>query len=131
MLCFIGRSLLVLFFSYTFMNKILIFNSFLLNIAKTGIFGKQAVYFVAISALLMEGLSILLLVFSKRWGYYSSLTMMMLFTLYICWLFGLHRYEVCGCGGIMNGLSFSTHFMINLFTLTLIVVLIKLDKYEF
>ena len=36
------------------------------------------------------------------------------FTLYISMLRYLGKYEICGCGGILNGLSYATHLIINI-----------------
>lgn len=58
--------LILLFFSYTLMNKVLIYDSFLLNISKTGLFSSSQVYILSVLAILLEALSIGLLLFKKR-----------------------------------------------------------------
>lgn len=116
------------FFSYTLMNKVLIYDSFLLNIAKTGIFSHYQVYIVSVIAILLEAVSILLLCLKKYYGLVLSLSMMSLFTLYIIVLYAMGRYEVCGCGGIMNGLDFKSHLFVNILLICIIVYLLKDER---
>lgn len=118
---------ILLFFSYTLMNKILIYDSFLLNISKTGLFSSSQVYVLSVLAISLETLSIGLLFFKKRVGLLFSVGMMSVFTLYTIVLYLLGRYEVCGCGGIMNGLSFESHLLVNLTLLLVMVYLLKED----
>ena len=59
---------------------------------------------VAYSGLALEACSLLLLIVWERVGVYLSLVMMSFFTTYISVLYLLGRYEVCGCGGVLNGL---------------------------
>lgn len=118
---------ILLFFSYTLMNKVLIYDSFLLNISKTGLFSSSQVYVLSVLAISLEALSIGLLLFKKRVGLLFSVGMMSVFTLYTIALYLLGRYEVCGCGGIMNGLSFESHLLVNLTLLLVMVYLLKED----
>lgn len=124
----IGYWALIVFFSYTFMNKLLLLDSFLLNIAKTGLFSQNQVYAVAIIGLILECLAIVIMVFKKRAGLIFTFVMMLLFSIYIFILQALGRYEVCGCGGFMNGLDFNVHFLINISIICLIFFLIQTDK---
>lgn len=112
-------SILIVFLSYTFMNKVLIFDSFIINIARTGMFSGWHVYAIAIVALIMELSSILLLVFTKKIGYAFTSFMLMVFSCYIIILYSTNRYESCGCGGIMNGLPFLPHLIINILLISL------------
>lgn len=122
--------LIIIFFSYTFMNKALMFDSFLLNIAKTGLFNDFLIHVLALTGLIMEFISIILLALNKKWGILVSLGMMSLFTIYIICLYLLGRYEVCGCGGIMNGLNFWSHLLINSFLIILLYYLWNSNRYE-
>ena len=117
--------ILIIFISYTFMNKTLIFDDFLINIAKAGLFSNWMVYIVAYTAVCFESVAILLLIFKKKMGLYFTLIMLASFTLYILLLFMLDRYEVCGCGGILNGMSFNHHFTINILLIFITFYLIK------
>ena len=109
-----GVLLIMGFFAYTLVNKLLQFDAFKLNLARTGIFDVQMVDLVAYFAVVMEAASIILLVFFRKWGLRFTLLMMVAFTLYILYLVTTGHYEVCGCGGVLNGLKFRWHLLINL-----------------
>lgn len=112
------------FFAYTLVNKALDLTGFQLNIAKTGIFAGELVVWVSYLALALEGISIVLLLVKEQWGGLFSLCMMLAFTAYIVVLQGLGRYEICGCGGILNGLPFAVHLAINLGLLAVLAFLL-------
>lgn len=105
---------LILFLSYVFVNKFLDINAFTSNIAKTGIFPEFINELLSYSVLLIEVIAIIILLFNKKTGLYYCLIMFLLFTFYITILNYTDRYEVCGCGGILNGLSFNIHLLINI-----------------
>lgn len=123
-------SVIIVFFSYTLVNKIINIESFMLNIAKTGVFHIKIIDFVAYLVLFIETLSIVLLIFKEKLGILLSLSMMIFFTVYIILLQLLGRYEVCGCGGILNGLSFSFHLLINLMVIILLLLCYSYGKNE-
>ncbi|WP_407648366.1 MauE/DoxX family redox-associated membrane protein [Chryseobacterium formosus] len=105
---------LIIFFSYTLTNKLLAIKSFQTNIFKTGIFNFQQAVYLSYFVLLLELSIVILLIFKKKTGLLFSFIMMLIFTSYIIFLFANGRYEICGCGGILNGLSFKYHLIINL-----------------
>lgn len=116
---------IIAFFSYTLINKAINVTAFTLNIAKTGIIPAKLVDFVAFSVLLVELLCIILMLFKEKRGIQLSLLMMVMFTVYILILYTGGRYEVCGCGGILNGLHFFPHFLINVLIIILLIILLK------
>ena len=103
----------IIFFTYTLINKIFNLSSFLLNIAKTGLFRGIFVDIVAYSAISAELISVALLIIRENVGIIFSLCMMLTFSFYILYLYMFDLYEVCGCGGILNGLPFIWHIIIN------------------
>lgn len=118
---------IIAFFAYTMVNKALDMDAFMMNIAKTGVFKGVIVDIVAYGAIMAELMSILLLIFSEVKGVLFALLLMTAFTIYIIMLYTLGRYEVCGCGGVLNGLAFHWHLIINV---VIIVVLVNLLYYE-
>lgn len=118
--------LILLFFSYTLMNKVLIYDSFLLNISKTGLLVRLRSIFVRISDF-VGSFVYRVTPFQKKVGLLFSVGMMLVFSLYTIALYLLGRYEVCGCGGIMNGLSVESHLLVNLTLLLVMVYLLKED----
>ncbi len=119
---------IIVFFSYTFISKAININPFLLNIAKTGVFPMQMVDVIAYLALLAELSCIVLLVFKERSGIIASLLMMSAFTCYITLLYLLNRYEICGCGGILNGLPFHFHLLTNISIIVILTILLFTRK---
>lgn len=116
--------MLIGFFTYTLINKALDVRAFQFNIAKTGLFNEKMVDVAAYAALTVEAVSILLLVIKEHLGLLWVLLMMLSFTSYIIFLFLTDRYEICGCGGILNGLAFKWHLLINVVLLIVIGYLI-------
>ncbi len=57
---------------------------------------------------------VVLLIIYKKIGLLIFSFTMALFTLYISYLKFKGFYEVCGCGGILNGLEYKYHLFINL-----------------
>ena len=50
----------------------------------------------------------------KQLGLLFFAITIIIFTIYISFLKHKGFYEVCGCGGILNGLKFQYHFIINI-----------------
>lgn len=109
----LGLALILMFLTYTSFSKMTNMQSFLLNIAKTGVFSGIFVDIVAYSAIAAEVLNIILIVIKERLGLLFCLGMMLAFSLYILYLYVYGLYEICGCGGILNGLAFHWHILIN------------------
>lgn len=113
---YINRSLLFVilaFLGYTMVSKVMFLDSFSLNIVKTGLFQGVWVDIVAFYALFSEIICIALLLYKPKVGAVVSIFVMLSFSIYIICLKALDRYVICGCGGILNGLSFHWHIMIN------------------
>ncbi|SOU86487.1 MauE/DoxX family redox-associated membrane protein [Tenacibaculum dicentrarchi] len=106
-------SLIILFLSYVLANKVNDITSFQTNILKTGLFESKTTIYISYGIILTESIVLLFLVFKKKIGLLLFFIMILMFTLYILFLFYTNRYEICGCGGILNGLSFKYHFLIN------------------
>lgn len=114
----------ICFLAYTFANKVLNLESFKLNIAKTGVFEGFFVDVVAYFALTAELCSIMALIVKERIGLLITFSVLIIFTAYTVMLYLSGRYEVCGCGGILNGLPFFWHLFINIVLILVVVYLI-------
>lgn len=113
--------LFILFIGYTLASKLLDLESFQVNLAKTGLFSTGEVVAISVFALVVELVSVVVLVTRERLGVYLSILMMLSFTAYIVMLKLFGRYEVCGCGGILNGMSFYSHLLVNIVILILLL----------
>lgn len=105
---------LILFISYTAMNKMISLESFQVNLLKTGVFDSEYIKLLSYSIISLELTVLLVLIFNSRIGGILLMAMLTTFTIYISLLRVFGRYEVCGCGGILNGLQFKYHFLINI-----------------
>ncbi len=117
--------MIIAFFTYTLSHKLLDIQSFTLNLYKTGLFSTEYIDSVVYFISTIEVLSIILLIFNERIGLLYSIGMMSVFTIYITGLNLLERYEVCGCGGVLNGLPFIYHFIINCIVIIVLVFVFR------
>ncbi|REC50447.1 hypothetical protein DRF62_19165 [Chryseobacterium piscium] len=128
---FIIYSFLLLFLSYVFANKALDISAFQSNIFKTGLYSVSITKILSYFVLLVESIGIILLIVNKKAGLLYTLIMLIIFTIYISFLNFTSRYEVCGCGGVLNGLSYMAHFIINICLIILsFISLIYYNKFS-
>lgn len=105
---------LIVFIAYTASNKFFNIEAFQLNIAKTGMFSNETIYYLSYAVVAVEITVLGMLIFFKNIGLNALFVMIFIFTIYISYLFLQGKYEVCGCGGVLNGLSFYNHLSINI-----------------
>lgn len=105
-----GISLLLL---YTGVEKLLAFDSFLIKIAKSELFPNYTVSAVAVSVILLEIVSSILLFFLpfKRLTLIFSLIIFVFFLLYNIMLYWIGANYDCACSKIFESLSFSQHLV--------------------
>lgn len=105
---------LIFFFCYTAANKLVNIESFQTNLIKTTMFNKEIAVIFSKCVIFLEIIIIITLLLNKRIGLIVFCFTMLIFTLYISFLRYKGLYEVCGCGGVLNGLKYEYHFLINL-----------------
>jgi hypothetical protein len=105
---------LITFFCYTTSNKIVYLTSFKTNLIKTTLFSRELADVFSVSIIFMEVLIILILIFYKKLGLLLFCFTILIFTVYISYLRHKGLYEVCGCGGLLNGLKYQYHLAINI-----------------
>lgn len=116
---------IIVFLSYTTFNKFQNIESFQMNLTKTGFFPQKIIPVFSYIVITAEFLTVLMLIFYKNIGLKIAGLMFLTFTIYISLLQALGKYEVCGCGGILNGLSYKYHITINLFLIFSTLLIIK------
>lgn len=84
--------------------------------------------FVAVALPVGELIMAVLLIFplTKLIGLYLSFFTMFLFSGYIYAMIYYSHYTPCSCGGILSKMDWNTHFLFNIFFMTLAVVAILL-----
>jgi len=76
-------------------------------------FSKDVADVFSVLVIALEVLIILILMFYKKKGLLIYSFTVLIFTLYISFLRFKGLYEVCGCGGVLNGLKYQYHLLIN------------------
>lgn len=105
---------LIAFFCYTSVNKMINIDAFRENLIKTSVFSESIAFYFSVFVIILEVIVILILLFFKNKGLLIFCFIMLVFTLYISYLRFQGLYEVCGCGGILNGLNYNSHLLINI-----------------
>jgi len=116
--------IIIMFISYTLVNKILNINAFVINIAKVGVFKGGMVDVAVFYALISELLCIVLLITKEHIGILVTLLVISSYTVYLSYLGFSGIYVMCGCGGILNNLTFYRHLAVNVI---LIITLLYLS----
>lgn len=119
---------LIFFISYTFMNKLLAIQSFQTNLLKTGLYSSSTTEYLSYLVLAGELFVLIALLFFRKLGERLLLAMLTVFTIYICFLQFTGRYEVCGCGGVLNGLAFKYHLVINVVLVFFALLLVQANS---
>lgn len=88
-------------------------NSFRTNLLKTSLFSEDVANYFSVLVIILEFAIVCFMIFYKKMGLLFFTITMLFFTVYISFLRYKGLYEVCGCGGILNGLSYNTHLKIN------------------
>lgn len=122
------RTLLLLTFSYSTFFKVQNLSSFQLNLLKTGLFNDTTLVLVAYGAVILELAICFALIKFPQKGILLALLSVLAFTAYITYLNVNQLYTECGCGGILNSLSYPNHLAFNLTLLGLCVAHILLPR---
>ena len=121
---------LIFFFCYTAFNKLYNIESFRTNLIKTSLFNIESAKYLSIIVISYEILIVLLLFFYKKLGLLFFAITISVFTIYISYLRFKGLYEVCGCGGILNGLHYNYHLLINILLIICSLYSLFIFKYE-
>lgn len=81
---------------------------------KTSLFKEDFAKTFSFIVIGLEFIIVILLLFYKKIGLLIFTFTMLIFTTYISYLRFMGLYEVCGCGGILNGLQYHYHLYINI-----------------
>lgn len=124
-------SLFILLFVYTATSKFLDFYSFK-SVLKDSPLIRNMSTFVAWGLPLVEIVIALLLFFIKtrRIGLWSSLLIMILFTVYLGYMIYFTPHLPCNCGGVLKEMTWKQHFVFNIFFSALAAFAIWKDKRE-
>jgi hypothetical protein len=122
-------SLCIFLFLYTASAKIIDHGRFLKGLYHVAIISRFALYISWLVPLAEVSVAILLVVpRTVKWGLYSFLGLMILFTVYILSVLLWANKLPCHCGGVIEKLSWAQHVWFNLAFIALAVFALSLLK---
>uniref|UniRef100_UPI0040481DD9 MauE/DoxX family redox-associated membrane protein n=1 Tax=Roseivirga sp. TaxID=1964215 RepID=UPI0040481DD9 len=127
-IAFFSLVFLILVFSYSGFFKVMNFESFQLNLLKTGFFNNFSIKIIPFFIPILEFSICLLLIFKTKTGVFLTIFTLLGFTVYIILLNLTGNYSECGCGGLINNLSFPAHLGFNLFLTILSFIYFILNR---
>lgn len=124
--------LLILLFVYTAINKFLDHARFQMMLSQSPLI-KNIAGFISYALPIGELIAALFLAIPKyrEWGFSISLSLMIIFTIYLAYMIYFVRDIPCSCGGVIEKLSWKQHLIFNISFTVLIVAglqLLKNDK---
>jgi len=122
-------SLLILLFVYTAISKLLDYSSFKNVLSRSPLIANKA-GIVALALPITEGLVSLLLFIpcTRIWGFYGSVAIMSVFTLYLAYMINFTPKLPCSCGGVLKQMTWNQHLIFNIFFLALSVAGLVLER---
>ncbi|MFP3596902.1 MauE/DoxX family redox-associated membrane protein [Chryseobacterium sp. SIMBA_029] len=112
-----------LLFCYASISKALDFENFQVQLAQSPLLSAYA-GFISYAVIVVELIIASLLCFkqTRLWGLYCFLGLMSAFTMYIYLILNYSDFVPCSCGGILENLGWTEHFIFNIFFVVLAVV---------
>src|SRR5665213_1124943 len=112
--------LLIILFAYAAISKLIDYRAFTFQLHKSPLLNGNE-HTIAWIIPTVEILAVLLLLFrpTRTTGLFLSFLLMLLFTSYLGFMLLSGQHLPCSCGGILQGLSWRTHFIFNLVFLAL------------
>jgi uncharacterized membrane protein YphA (DoxX/SURF4 family) len=107
--------LLILLFGYAATSKLITYNQFVWQIAKSPILKEISPYLALVVPIIEFTVCIMLVI--PKWrlkGLYGSITLMIIFTLYIAFILTFSKHVPCNCGGVLQNLRWKNHLIFNI-----------------
>ena len=124
--------LLIILFFYTGLSKLIEFNGFEFDLINAPVIRKltPVVPIIKVVVPIAELLTAVLLVVprTRMIGLYSSLTLMVMFTIYVGGILSFAKDKMCTCGGVLRSMSWEQHLLFNIFFSLLAFVGVVLHK---
>ena len=119
----------IILFIYTATSKIQSFKSFELVLSKSVLIGKYSTLVAWTVPSLEIVISALLIVpFTRKWGLFSALAIMLVFTIYLIYMINSGSQLICTCGGVLSSLTWKQHIWFNAVFIALALAGVKLYK---
>ena len=119
--------LFILLFVYASVSKILDFENFRVQLAQSPLLSAYSGW-VTVIILGLEVITVFLMIIpkSKLFGLYLFYTLMILFSIYICFILNVSPYLPCSCGGVLEKMSWTSHLIFNIVFILLALIVIYL-----
>ncbi len=119
----------IFLFIYTALSKLMAFTSFKATLQQWPLIKNYASVIAWILPVTELLISLLLFIpFSRLAGLYSSLAVMIMFTLYIGYMLVFSSNLPCSCGGVLKQLTWKQHLLFNIFFTLLAAIAAGLEK---
>jgi putative oxidoreductase len=120
-------SLFILLFVYTATTKLIEHESFRAVLSQSPLIGINATTVSWVLPILELFTAMLLFIPSfRKWGFVSSLILMLLFTIYITYMILFARNLPCSCGGVISRMTWPQHLIFNIFFTALAAIALRL-----
>lgn len=121
--------LFIFLWAYAAFSKLLDYEKFTVQLRKSPILTKFAI-FLALAVPVIEIVIVILLIFdrTRMTGLFASFSLMVAFSAYI---FAVTRFTSdvpCSCGGILEKMDWNTHLLFNIFFVLLALVGILINR---
>jgi putative oxidoreductase len=110
-------------FLYTSFSKLMAYDFYLNDLRRSPLLSHYSTIIailVPVAELLVAGL--LISDKTSKGGLFGSFILMLLFTLYVCYVLYFTTSRPCSCGGIVRQLTWPQHLLFNLFFLILSII---------
>ncbi len=117
----------ILLFVYTATTKLIEHNNFKAVLDASPIVSEKANIFSWLLPISELFTALLLFIPSfRKWGFASSLALMLIFTGYITYMISFAKNLPCSCGGVISLMTWSEHLIFNIFFTALAVIALRL-----
>ena len=120
-------SIFIILFLYTGISKLMDFSTFKEQIAASPLLSSIS-YSLAVLLPIVE-IIVAILLFIPKWrlpGLYASLSLMLIFTVYIIGILNFSQKLPCSCGGVLELLSWKDHLIFNCLLIVLAILGIRI-----
>jgi uncharacterized membrane protein YjfL (UPF0719 family) len=122
-------ALFIFLFCYTAVSKLQEFDRFKFVLSKSPIIANYSTLLaIALPVVELAVVALLTIPVVRRWGLYSSLVLMIIFTCYIGYMVLFTPHLPCSCGGVIRQMTWKQHFVFNLFFIALAFLAIVMDR---
>ena len=125
-------ALFILLFTYTAITKAMEFTAFTAVLSRSPLLSSQPVLFTwLIPATELFIASLLFIPATRLPGFYAALGLMVLFTIYLCYMLLFTPHLPCSCGGVLKQMSWHQHVIFNMvFILLAMLAIVFITKHK-